>query len=85
MWHLWPLAKDWKRPKKQKKEEKQQETNVAVGGADHNGALLLAVASNITMEPVEVVHLSGKKVVPIDCPEGVWVLDTGASNHMIGC
>jgi hypothetical protein len=43
------------------------------------------VASNITMEPVEVVHLSGKKVVPIDCPEGVWVLDTGASNHMIGC
>jgi hypothetical protein len=78
-------AEDCKRPKKQKKEEKHEEANVAVGRADHNPALLQAVASDVAGSPVEVVHLSEKKVVPVDSPDGVWVLDTGASNHMTGC
>ena len=75
---------DCKRPKKQKKEQKREEANMAVGGADHNAALLLAVASDVTETPVEVVHLSEDKVVLVQCPDGVWVLDTGASNHMTG-
>ena len=75
-------AEDCKRPKKQKKEEKREEANVAVAGADHNRALLLAVASGVSQPSPEVVHLSEKKVIPVACPEGVWVLDTGASNHM---
>jgi hypothetical protein len=37
-----------------------------VGGADHNPALLLAVATDITETPIEVVHLTEKKVVPVD-------------------
>lgn len=55
-----------------------------MGAADHNPALLLAVVSDITRSPTQVVHLSEKNVVPVECPEGVWVLDTGASNHMTG-
>jgi hypothetical protein len=78
-------AEDCKRPKKQKKEEKQDEANNVVGGADHNAALFLAVVEDITKSPIEVVHLSEKKVVPVECPKGIWVLDTGASNHMTNC
>ncbi|CAD6226085.1 unnamed protein product [Miscanthus lutarioriparius] len=66
-------AEDYKRPKKQKKEEKREEANVAVVGADHNPALLLAVASGVSQPSPEVVHLSEKKVIPVACPEGVWV------------
>jgi len=77
-------AEDCKRPKKQKKEEKREEANIAVAGADHNPALLLAVASGVSQPSSEVVHLSEKKVIPVACPEGVWVLDIGSNNHMIG-
>ena len=55
---------------------------MAIGGGDHGGALLLATC-DVVHEPQHIVHLT-EKVVPIDVPEGVWVLDTGASNHMIG-
>jgi hypothetical protein len=33
---------------------------------------------------VEEIHLSEEKVVPAVCSDEVWVLDTGASNHMTG-
>jgi hypothetical protein len=75
-------AEDCKRPKKEKKEMVQPEANVALGGADHGGALLMA-ACDVVHGPSQIVHLM-EKVVPIDVPEGVWVLDTGASNHMTG-
>ena len=35
--------------------------------------------------PAQTVHLVENKVVPVECAGGVWVLDTGASNHMTGC
>jgi hypothetical protein len=35
----------------------------------------------------QVLHLNEDKVYPLDCDDDkdVWVLDTGASNHMTGC
>jgi transposase InsO family protein len=77
-------AEDCKRPKKQKKEEKRDEANIAVAGADHNPALLLAVAEHVADTSEEEVHLSENKLVPATHLDGVWVLDTGASNHMTG-
>ncbi|XP_066384930.1 uncharacterized protein [Miscanthus floridulus] len=75
-------VEDCKRPKKEKKEAAQPEANIAVGGAEHGGALLLATC-DVVHEPTQIVHLM-EKVIPIDVPDGVWVLDTGASNHMTG-
>lgn len=77
---------DCKRPKKQKKEkeEKREEANVAMGGVDHHPAPLMATVHDIKPAPMQMVHLAKKNVVPVDCPDGVWVLDTGASNHMTG-
>jgi hypothetical protein len=79
LWHLW--AQDYKKTKK-KKEEKHEEANVAVGVGD-NLAMFLAVVSGVTCSPTQVVHLMEKNVVLVECPDGVWVLDTGASNYMI--
>jgi predicted ATP-dependent serine protease len=79
-------AEDCKRPKKgeKKKEVKQAEANVAVVGADQQPALMLATcAVSPARAPTQIVHLA-ENVVPVDVPEGVWVLDTGASNHMTG-
>jgi hypothetical protein len=33
--------------------------------------------------PEQIIHLT-EKVVPLNVPDNVWVLDTGASNHMTG-
>jgi hypothetical protein len=75
-------AEDCKRPKKEKKKEaRQPEANVAVGGTDQASALMLA-ACDIVHTP-QCVHLS-EKVIPVDVPDGLWVVDTGASNHMTG-
>jgi hypothetical protein len=76
-------AQDCKRPKREKKEQKQPEANVVVEGEEH-GALLLAELERVESVPSQFVHLSEEKLVPKMCPEGMWVLDTGASNHMTG-
>jgi hypothetical protein len=47
--------------------------------------MFLAVVSGVMRSPTQVVHLMEKNVVLVECPDGVWVLDTGASNYMIGC
>jgi hypothetical protein len=75
-------AEDCKRPKKEKKKDGgQPEANVTIGGADQTGALMLA-ACDVVHRP-HYIHLS-KKVVPVDVPDGQWVLDTVAGNHMTG-
>ncbi|XP_066373831.1 uncharacterized protein [Miscanthus floridulus] len=75
---------DCKRPEKEKKkEQKQPEVNVAIGGAEP-GALMLATCDvDVVRRPTQTMHLS-EKVTPVLVLEGVWVLDTGASNHMTG-
>ncbi|XP_072149568.1 uncharacterized protein [Setaria viridis] len=85
---------DCTRPKKERKEEAH---NVEVG-PEHPTLMLatvnavhvqkgsLGVKSSETRMTRQVVHLNEKKVYPADRDEdkGVWVLDTGASNHMTG-
>jgi len=75
---------DCKRPKKDKKKDQAQpKANVAIGGADQLGTLMLATC-DVVHGSSQCVHLMEEKVVPVDVPDGVWVLDTGASNHMTG-
>jgi hypothetical protein len=80
--HLWSLAEDCKWPKKEKKKEGQQpEANVEVAGHEH-GALMLATC-DVVHGSHQIIHLT-EKVIPVDVPDDVWVLDIGASNHMTG-
>jgi hypothetical protein len=52
-----------------------------VAGIDQ-AALFLALACGVVHTPFKTVHLVEKDVFPMDCADDVWVLDTGASNHM---
>jgi hypothetical protein len=76
-------AEDCKRPKRDKKDHKQQEANFAVGDVE-NAALLFAEVQDSFGGTSQEIHLSEEKVVPAVCSDEVWVLDTGASNHMTG-
>lgn len=76
-------GQDCKRPKKENKEAKQPEANVAVGGLDQP-TLLLAQVNVVVQAPMQVIHLAEDNVVPVVCPDGMWVFDTGAINHMTG-
>jgi hypothetical protein len=89
-------AEDCKKPKKERKEEAHH----AQADVDHPSILLAMVnAVHVHTRDVEpeprgttrhVVHLNEKKVHPgdreqdHDAEKDVWVLDTGASNHMMG-
>jgi hypothetical protein len=80
----WP--QDCKCPKREKgKEQKQPEANLAVaGGGVETGALLFAEVQGTVHGAPQFVHLSEENVISMICPEGVWVLDTVASNHITG-
>lgn len=56
---------------------------MAVEGEEH-GALLLSKLERTKTMSSQYVHLAEGKVVPVPCLDGVWVLDTGATNHMTG-
>lgn len=88
---------DCKRPPKK---ERKEEAHHVQADADHQPALMLATVNSVHVERRthcttaslsstwnQVVHLNEKKVFPADRDESkdVWVLDTGASNHMTGC
>lgn len=76
-------AEDCKRPKRKEKEEKKEAANVVVADAEQP-ALFLVAANSIVHALGRTVHLAEEKVVPVNCNSGVWVLNTGASNHMTG-
>lgn len=50
------------------------------GGAEHHGALMLAMW-NVVYRPLQRVHLM-ENIILVEVPDDMWVLDTGASNHM---
>jgi len=76
-------AQECKRPKKEKKKDAAHpEANVAVGGVDQQGALMVATC-DVMHGSSQFVHLT-EKVIPVPVPDDQWVLDTGASNHMTG-
>ena len=90
------LYGNWKEDCKKPKRERKEEAHHAQADADQPSILLATVnAVRVQLRDVEssercmtrqVVHLNEKKVHPGDCDEDrdVWVLDTGASNHMTG-
>lgn len=45
--------------------------------------MLVTCDVEVAHGPTQFIHVA-EKVTPVDVPEGVWVLDTGTSNHMTG-
>jgi hypothetical protein len=54
---------------------------MAVGGAEQPTLMLVTCDIDVVRRPTQIVHLA-ENVIPVDVPDGVWVLDIGASNHM---
>ena len=54
-----------------------------MGGAERLALMLAMCDVDIVHRPTQIVHLT-KRLIPTNVPDGVWVLDTGASNHMTG-
>jgi hypothetical protein len=52
-----------------------------VGGAEQPTLMLATCDIDVMREPTQIVHLV-ENVILVDVPDGVWVLDTGASNHL---
>jgi hypothetical protein len=91
LWGHW--KQDCKKPPKKERKEEAHHAQV-----DHEQpAILLATVNTVHIHrrdvkksegcmTHQVVHLNEKKVFPADGDEkeDVWVLDTGASNHMTG-
>lgn len=84
MQHLWALYEG----------VQDKATGRRVAGTVHHataeleGDLLVAQVCNVmqTVSPgVQHVFLNQECVLATVCGEGVWVLDTGATNHMTGC
>lgn len=58
------------------------DANLAVGGAEHHGTLMLATW-NVVYGPLQRVHLMENTIL-VEVPDDMWVLDIGANNHMKG-
>lgn len=54
-----------------------------MGGLDRGELMLATCSLDVVRKPTQTIHLT-ERVTPVEVPEGVWVLDTGASNHMTG-
>ncbi|WVZ49529.1 hypothetical protein U9M48_000877 [Paspalum notatum var. saurae] len=80
--HLWPLAKECKKPRRERKEE----AHVAkTDGQASQPGLYVATTTTTSCTTAQEVHLNEKLVIPEPMNDDTWVLDTGASNHMTGC
>ena len=54
---------------------------MAVGDAEQLALMLAMCDIDVVRGPTQIVHLA-ESMILVDIPDGVWVLDTGSSNHM---
>jgi hypothetical protein len=74
--------------KKPEKEDPEDAAHHVAGEPERGPALLVASVCNIERSSVSGARglfLNQERVFPAKFDEGAWVLDTGATNHMIGC